>query len=343
MSRASEAAARRRVAELRSEVRRHDRLYYTEAKPEISDEQYDALLRELVALEKEHPQLVTADSPTQRVGERPLEGFAHVEHVIPMLSVDNTYSAEELREFDGRVRRGLNNAAFDYLADPKIDGVAVTLRYEKRAIRGRRDARRRPDRRRHHAKPADDSQRAAFARRRRLAGGAGSARRGVSGRGRIFSRTNEQRIADGLEPFKNPRNATAGTLKQLDSKFVAQRGLVFQAHSYGVIEPFPAKVELHTELFARFNTWGIPTSPYARRCKDIDAVAAFVYAWAERRGQIDYETDGLVVKVKPARVARGAGYDQQGATLVHCLQVRRGAGRNAAGQCRFFRLANWER
>ena len=296
MSKASAEAARRRAAELRSEIRRHDRLYYTEAKPEISDEQYDALLRELVALETEHPQLVTADSPTRRVGERPLEGFEHVAHAIPMLSVDNTYSAEELREFDGRVRRGLGETAFDYVVDPKIDGVAVTLRYEGGqfvvgATRG-------------DGRTGDDiTQNLRTIRSVPLALDGDDWPAVLEVRGEVFwpradfDRTNEQRIADGQEPFKNPRNATAGTLKQLDSKLVAQRGLVFQAHGYGMIEPFPAKVALHTELFDRFKTWGIPTSPFARECVDIDAVAAFVDEWAERRGRIDYETDGLVVKV----------------------------------------------
>ena len=137
MSEPSESEARRRAADLRAEIRRHDRLYYTEANPEITDEQYDALLRELTALEQQYPRLVTVDSPTQRVGEQPLEGFVHVEHAVPMLSVENTYSAEELREFDGRVRRGLGAAAFDYVVDPKIDGVAVALRYERgQLVRG---------------------------------------------------------------------------------------------------------------------------------------------------------------------------------------------------------------
>ena len=130
MSKDEADKAASRIEALRAEIRRHDKLYYTEAKPVISDRQYDRLLDELRALEARHPELVTPDSPTQRVGERPLEGFEHVRHEVPMLSVDNTYSPDELRDFDGRVRRGLGHGKYDYVVDPKIDGVAVTLRYE---------------------------------------------------------------------------------------------------------------------------------------------------------------------------------------------------------------------
>ena len=124
------AAAAERIAVLRAEIQRHDHLYYVEAQPEISDEHYDALLRELAELELQFPDLITPDSPTQRVGERPLEGFEHVEHAVPMLSVDNTYSPDELRAFDQRVRRTLGVETVAYAVDPKIDGVAVSLRYE---------------------------------------------------------------------------------------------------------------------------------------------------------------------------------------------------------------------
>ena len=130
MSKASRLQAAGRIDELRAEIRRHDRLYFVEYSPEISDEAYDRLVHELRQLEAQFPNLVTPDSPTQRVGERPLDGFEHVRHEIPMLSIDNTYSAEELREFDARVRKGLEGESFKYVVDPKIDGVAVSLRYE---------------------------------------------------------------------------------------------------------------------------------------------------------------------------------------------------------------------
>src|SRR5262249_50757783 len=119
-----------RIEVLREEIRRHDHLYFSRNAPEISDQKYDELVRELRELEVAHPELITPDSPTQRVGERPLEGFEHVRHSLPMLSIDNTYSPEEVREFDGRVRRALGGVSYDYVVDPKIDGVSISLRYE---------------------------------------------------------------------------------------------------------------------------------------------------------------------------------------------------------------------
>src|SRR5262245_47032702 len=127
---AGKSDAARRIAALREEIARHDHLYHVEAAPVISDEQYDALLRELAEMEKAHPEMITPDSTTQRVGEKPIAGVAHVRHAVPMLSIDNTYSPEELREFDARVRRGLEGAAVEYVVDPKIDGIAVSLRYD---------------------------------------------------------------------------------------------------------------------------------------------------------------------------------------------------------------------
>jgi len=296
MSAASRDPDAARVEELRAELRRHDRLYYTEARPEITDQQYDALMRELRDLEQRRPELLTRDSPTQRVGEAPLAGFEHVRHAIPMLSVDNTYSAGDLRDFDGRVRRGLGEAAFDYVVDPKIDGVAVALRYEGgRLVMGAT---------RGDGRTGDDITRNVRAIRSvplRLEGqdwpDVLEVRGEVFWPWHDFHETNKRREANGDEPFKNPRNATAGTLKQLDAKVVAGRGLMFQAHGYGVVEPFPAWVGLHEEFFERLSAWGVPTNSHARRCADIDAVIAFVEEWDERRRDLDYETDGLVVKV----------------------------------------------
>ena len=297
MSADSAKPAADRIEALRAEIRQHDRLYYTEAKPVISDQQYDRLMDELRGLEAERPELITPDSPTQRVGERPLEGFEHVRHAVPMLSIDNTYSAEELREFDGRVRRGLGQAEYDYVVDPKIDGVAVSLRYEAgRLVLGAT---------RGDGQTGDDitqNLRTIRSVPLRLDGEDWPAVLEV--RGEIFwpradfDEFNRKLAADGKEPFKNPRNATAGTLKQLDSSIVAQRGLMFQAHGFGAIDPTPPNVTLHEQLSARVQTWGVPTSPYARRCADIDEVVAFVEEWDARRREIDYETDGLVAKVK---------------------------------------------
>ena len=294
-----------RIERLRAEIRRHDHLYYVLSTPEISDEQYDRLLRELGDLERAHPELVTPDSPTQRVGERPIDGFETVTHALPMLSIDNTYSPQELREFDARVRKGLGDEPYEYVVDPKIDGVAVALRYEnglfvQGATRG-------------DGERGDDITRNLRAVRSvplRLlgAGSAGASPshwpRVVEARGEgywprpSFTEFNEQRIAAGEAAFANPRNGAAGTLKQLDSRIVAERGLAFQSHGFGVIDPLPDELRTHSDVMARFRDWGIPTSPNARRCRDIESVIAFIAEWDEKRRQLDYDTDGVVVKIE---------------------------------------------
>jgi DNA ligase (NAD+) len=285
-----------RAARLREEIRRHDRLYFVEHAPEISDPAYDALVRELREIEAANPHLLTPDSPTQRVGEQPIAGFEHVRHSLPMLSVDNTYSPAELREFDARARKLAEGRRFEYLVDPKIDGVAVSLRYEDGvlvlgATRG-------------DGEVGDDitqNLRTIRAIPLRLSGD--NWPRVVEVRGEAywprpaFERVNRERAAAGEEPFKNPRNATAGTLKQLDARNVAGRGLLFTCHGYGAIDPPPAGVSRQTELFERFRKWGLPTSPYARVCPTVEDAVAFVAEWDARRRELDFETDGLVIKV----------------------------------------------
>lgn len=290
------ADAAARIAALRDEIARHDYLYHVEARPVISDEQFDALVRELRDLEAAHPELITPESPTQRVGERPIAGFVHVRHAVPMLSIDNTYSPEELREFDARVRRGLEGAAVEYLVDPKIDGIAVSLRYEGgRLVQGAT---------RGDGETGDDithNLRTLRSIPLRLRGadwpGTLEVRGEVYWPRPAFERVNERRIAAGEEPFKNPRNATAGTLKQKDAKKVVGLGLTFCAHGFGQIEPAPTGVHRASELFARLRDWGLPTSPHARVLPNIEAVVAFVADWDARRRTLDYETDGLVIKV----------------------------------------------
>ncbi len=306
MSTASQRDVVAEIERLRNEIRRHDYLYYTLARPEISDQEYDRLMRRLAELERRHPELITPDSPTQRVGEQPLEGFEHVRHRVPMLSIDNTYSPAELREFDARVRKLLAGERFDYVIDPKIDGVAVALRYEHGrltlgATRG-------------DGQVGDD-----ITRNLRTIRAIPLALLGddwpdvLEVRGEVFwprsdfEQTNRQRIAAGAEPFKNPRNATAGTLKQLDPRVVAERNLSFVTHGFGEIEPFPPGVRLHTELFARFKRWGLPISPHMHHAADIDEVIAFVERWETQRHQLDYETDGLVIKVNQLDLRRKLG------------------------------------
>jgi len=282
------------IERLREEIRRHDYLYYVLARPEISDREYDRLFDRLKKLESEHPDLVTPDSPTQRVGDRPLEGFAQVRHAVPMLSIDNTYTEGEVREFDQRVRKALGGEKPTYVVDPKIDGVAISLRYEggilvQAATRG-------------DGEPGDDIAQNARTTRAiplRLIG------RDVpvllEARGEVywprsgFARFNAERAKKGEPTFANPRNATAGTLKQLDSQIVAQRGLAFFAHSFGEVRPLRAQT--HSQLMDQFTRWGIPVNPQRRLFQNIDDVCAFIREWESKRLELDYETDGLVIKV----------------------------------------------
>ncbi len=286
--------ARAQMERLREEIRRHDHLYYVLARPEISDREYDRLFDELRRLEADHPDLVTPDSPTQRVGERPLEGFAQVRHAVPMLSIDNTYNEGEVREFDDRVRRGLGGEPYAYVVEPKIDGVAVSLRYENGLLT---QAATRGD-----GETGDDITQNARTIRSvplRLIG------RGVPDvlevRGEVywprsdFARVNAERARAGEATFANPRNATAGTLKQLDSRIVASRGLAFLAHGFGEVRPLRA--ETQHELFEQFAKWGIPVNPHRRLFRTADEVCAFIREWESARLELDYETDGLVIKV----------------------------------------------
>jgi len=283
-----------RIEKLREEIRRHDRLYYVLAQPEISDRRYDRLIKALEALEAEHPELVTPDSPTQRAGGEPIGGFATVTHSVPMLSIDNTYNAEEVREFDARVRRALGEARFHYLVDPKVDGVAVSLRYESgrlglAATRG--DGRRGDD--------ITANARTIRSIPLRLTGE--DSPDVLEVRGEIywplsaFSACNARRAAEGLETFANPRNGAAGTLKQLDPRVVAERGLAFLAHGLG--EMSSPIAERAGQAMAQLEGWGVPVSKHMAVCDDVEAALGVVKAWLTQRREVDYETDGMVIKV----------------------------------------------
>lgn len=282
------------IAKLRDEINEHDYLYYTAAAPRISDREYDKLFARLKELEAAHPNLVTPDSPTQRVGERLLAGFKHVAHAVPMLSIDNTYNEAELRDFDGRVSRGLDGAKYEYLVDPKIDGVSATLRYEDGALvlaatRG-------------DGKSGDDitaNVKTIRAIPLRLRGKGWPRVLEVRGEvywpRRAFDAFNAQRMKEGEEPFANPRNATTGALKSLDPRETASRGLAFIAHGFGQIAG--AEFQRASELFAAVKKWGVPVSPHQALCKSIDEVVRFVNDWESRRHSLEYETDGLVIKI----------------------------------------------
>ena len=284
-----------RHAQLCGAIRHHDDRYYILHDPEISDAEYDALLHELERLEVAHPELVTPDSPTQRVAGRPVEGFETVEHLAPMLSLDNAYDADELRAFDERVRKGagLGDEPVTYVTELKIDGLSIALTYEDGVlVRGatRGDGARGDD--------VTANVRTVRAIPLRLRGGP---RGRFEVRGEVylprasFERANREREGAGLPLFANPRNAAAGTMRNLDPTEVARRRL--SAFTYQVVGAEAAERASHAQTLEALRTWGLPVERHWRRCEGIDAVAAFCAEWADARRQLDFETDGVVVKV----------------------------------------------
>jgi DNA ligase (NAD+) len=289
-----------RIRELRDAIRHHEERYYIHNAPEISDEQFDGLLHELERLEQEHPDLVTSDSPTQRVAGRPVEGFPTVAHAAPMLSLDNVYSDEELRAFDERVRRGaaLGEARVAYVAEIKIDGLSIALTYEEgRLVRGatRGDG----------VRGEDVTANVRTIRAIPLALGEGPPGR-VEVRGEVylsraaFARMNREREEAGEPLFANPRNAAAGTMRNLDPALVARRGLsafAYQLVAAGGGLPPDAGLRTHGETLGALRQWGLPVEPHWQRLDGIEDVMAFCRAWADRRRTLPFGTDGIVIKV----------------------------------------------
>jgi DNA ligase (NAD+) len=284
-----------RIRELRDAIRYHEERYYIHNDPEISDDGFDRLLQELKQLESEHPDLVTSDSPTQRVGGRAAAGFDTVEHITPMLSLDNAYSEAELRAFDERVRKsaGLADLGVPYVAELKIDGLSIALTYEGgRLVRGatRGDGVRGED--------VTSNVRTIRAIPLRLRGGPEGR---VEVRGEVylprkaFDRTNREREDAGLPLFANPRNAAAGTMRNLDPALVASRGL--SAFTYQLVGDTGSERASHADTLGAMQAWGLPVEPHWRQCEGIDAVAAFCTEWAEARRSLEFETDGVVIKV----------------------------------------------
>lgn len=282
----------RRIKELRDAIRHHEERYYTYNDPEISDEAFDGLLHELERLEAEYPDLVTTDSPTRRVSGRPVEGFATVEHLAPMLSLDNAYNDEELKAFDERVRKGaaLGDTPVPYVAEMKIDGLSIALTYEEgRLVRGatRGDGVRGEE---------------VTANVRTIRAIPLSLRQGPSDRVEVrgevylprasFERMNREREEAGETLFANPRNAAAGTMRNLDPALVARRGLA--AFTYQVV---PNPTNTHAEMLTAMRAWGLPVEPHWRRCDGIDAVIDFCREWADKRQTFNFDTDGVVIKV----------------------------------------------
>jgi DNA ligase (NAD+) len=288
--------AAKRLEELRREIRHHDYLYYVKSVPEVSDAQYDALMRELLALETEHPDLITPDSPSQRVAGAVQEGFGEVVHLAPMLSLESAMEESEVREFDKRVRKGLGDAAFEYVAEPKFDGLSVELIYvdgtfERGSTRGDgqvgedvtpnlRTIRSLPLKL--HTKP-------------RPAPGTIAIRAEAIIRLSDFESLNRRMMETGKEPFANPRNAAAGALRQLDARITAERPLALFAYEIMSADRLP--VESQWEALEMLSSWGFLVDPTARVCGDIEQAIAYHDERETKRDSLDYEIDGVVVKV----------------------------------------------
>ncbi|MDA2933802.1 NAD-dependent DNA ligase LigA [Acidobacteria bacterium AH-259-D05] len=287
--------ATHRASKLRQEIEHHNYRYYVMNDPVISDEQYDRMFRELISLEREYPELTSLDSPTQRVGAEPQDRFQKVEHHAPMLSLANAFDDEELRAFDRRIKNLLETEKIDFVTELKIDGVAVALTYEEGVfVRGAT---------RGNGLIGEDI----TANLKTIRGIPLRLRKDeikperVEIRGEVylpvsaFNRINEERTEGGESPFANPRNATAGALRQLDPRVTASRPLAFFAYSVGYLEGM--KLETQLQALKRLRDWGVPVNSHHRHQRSINQVIQFCHHWEGERDSLDYQIDGIVVKV----------------------------------------------
>ena len=292
------AAIEKQAATLRRRLHRHNHRYYVLDDPEVSDAEYDRMMQELMGLEAQFPQLVTPDSPTQRVGAAPAEGFESVAHTEPMLSLDNGFHEDDITAFDQRVRKMLNaDARPSYTVEPKMDGVAVELIYE----RGRLVlASTRGDGIMGEVITANvKTIRTVPLVLQSLEGLPSPPRLEVRGEVIIntpaFERLNRERRAQGLAPFANPRNAAAGSLRQLDSAITAQRPLEIFCYGLGLVEAIPCQSQ--GEVLAYLQRLGLRVNPLTRSGFDIDRAIAYYHELESMRPQLPYDIDGMVIKV----------------------------------------------
>ncbi len=288
--------AAKRLEALRREIRHHDYLYYVRSTPEIADAHYDALMRELLALEREHPDLVTPDSPSQRVAGEVQEGFGEIAHLAPMLSLESAMEESEVREFDKRVRKGLGDAELDYMAEPKFDGLSVELvyvdgRFERGSTRGDgavgeditqnlRTIRSLPLKLRTNPRPAP---------------GTIAIRAEAIIRLPDFELLNRRMAEAGKELFANPRNAAAGALRQFDVRVTAERPLALFA--YEIMNADRVRPDSQKEVLEMLANWGFRVDPSARVCKDVGEAIDYHDEREAQRDSLDHEIDGVVIKV----------------------------------------------
>ncbi len=286
---------RQRIEEIRDQINQHNYRYYALDDPQISDAEYDRLLRELQDLEAQYPALITADSPTQRVGTKPLTKFGEARHLVPMLSLDNAFSDAELVEFDRRVRKRLGVERVDYVAEPKLDGVAVNLLYkdgtlDRAATRGDGVS----------GEDVTANVRTIAAVPLRLVGAKFPARLEVRAEVYIshagFERLNEVARAQDQKPFVNPRNAAAGSLRQLDPRITAARPLEIYCYGFGALEGGKLP-ESHTAMLAQFREWGFRVYPGIRTVQGAAGCCDYYKELESRRNDLAFDIDGVVFKV----------------------------------------------
>ncbi|RDE22447.1 NAD-dependent DNA ligase LigA [Motiliproteus coralliicola] len=302
------------LASLRAELEAHNYRYYVEDNPSVPDAEYDRLFQQLQALEQSHPELVSADSPTQRVGATPLSAFSQVQHEVPMLSLDNAFDDQALIDFDRRVRDRLkldDDAVIEYGAEPKLDGIAVSLLYQQgKLVRG--------------ATRGDGSTGEDISLNVRTIGAIPLKLRGqgwpqrLEVRGEIympkagFDQLNQRMRDSDQKTFVNPRNAAAGSLRQLDSSITATRPLTFCAYGYGLVEDGDGNpVELnshHTELLKQLREWGLPINPEMASLAGIEACIDYYQQLSQKRDQLGYEIDGIVYKVNDRSLQQQLGF-----------------------------------
>ncbi len=297
---------KKEMSGLKRLIRHHDRVYYVLDKPEIPDREYDALYRRLSDLESENPELITPDSPTQRVGGRPAKSFPVVRHRTPMMSLDNTYSADELREFDRRVKKNLKTAGIEYVVELKFDGVSISLVYENGvwvlgATRG-------------DGTSGDDVSNNLKTIRSIpiiLEADAGKPPRVLEVRGEVYmtkkalSAINMEKEKNKEEPFANPRNAAAGSLKLLDPGMVRKRRLEMFAWGVGRCEG--VKFTTHIEVLEYLKNAGFHVNPHYKVCKTIEEVVDYCDSWDKKRGDLGFEIDGMVLKVNDLKARETLG------------------------------------
>ena len=287
------AQAARRIPKLRQEIEHHEKKYYVDNDPQISDFEFDQLVRELQDLERRFPDLITPESPTQRVGEKPVEGFPTVSHRLPMLSLDNCYTVEELRDFEGRIRKLLPEETIEYVAELKIDGLSTSIlyrggKYVQALTRG--DGLR-----------GDDV--SANIKTIRSLPLVINDRREIEVRGEVylpfesFRQINREQENQGKSPFANPRNAASGSIRLLDSKEVGRRRLdAFIYYIYVDDREWPTQ----WEGLRKLKQEGFKTNPHSRHCRTLQEVIDYWEEWREKRDGLDYDVDGIVVKVNSA-------------------------------------------